>query len=333
MEVRLNRLFMRVLLQKKAQKELMNQILDQLPMAEVAKLCDLSERTIRDWRRGKFTIQLKALQVLCKETKIPFPLNAEIKDDYWYGLKGASNGGKAVFKKYGGIGDPEYRKKRWYEWWEREGQYKSSIISAVKPIKKPKSSDELAEFVGIVLGDGGITRTQVSFTFHSEDDKDYAKFVVSLTKKLFNVYVGEFFVKECKAVRYSISRTQLVKFCIEELGLKQGNKVKQQVDIPDWIKNDKNYSIACVRGLVDTDGCIFTHKYKVKNKFYSYKKFVFVSHSMPMRSSVFNILKENGLHPRFARIGDVRLDRIEDMKRYFDVFGSHNPKHLKRYKN
>jgi len=316
------------------QKKFVNKILSKISIKKAAKLCNLSERTIRDWRREKFSMDFKALKILCKKTDLKIPSDIKLRDHYWYVVKGFSAGGRAVFKKYGGIGgDSEYRKKKWYEWWEREGKYKSNIISAVKPIKKPDFSEELAEFVGIMLGDGGISRSQVTITFHSEDDKEYSKFVVNLIKKLFNVYVGTCYRKDSKAISYNVSRTKLIRFCTEKLGLKQGNKIKQQVDIPDWIRQNKLYSIACARGLIDTDGYVFTHRYKVNGKFYSYKKLTFTSYSTSLRQSVFGILRNNGLHPRFSQGRDVRLDSIGDMRKYFEIFNSHNPKHLKRLKN
>lgn len=323
---------MRVFFSKRAQNKFINKILSRTSVKEAAKLCNLSERTIRDWRREKFLVDANALRKLCRKTKIPFPSNIKLRDSYWYVAYGSSAGGKAVLKKYGRIGgDPEYRKKKWYEWWEREGKHKSNIIALCKPIHKPGYSQVLAEFVGIMLGDGGISRSQVTVTLHSEDDKEYSDFVVNLIKKLFNVYVGTCRRKNCKAISYNVSRMELIHFCTENLGLKRGNKIKQQVDIPDWIKQNKLYSIACIRGLVDTDGCIFTHRYKVNGKFYSYKKFSFTSYSKPLRESVFNILKNNGLNPRLSQNRDVRLDRIEDIQKYFRLFSSHNPKHLNKY--
>ena len=306
-----------------------------LSYIELAQLLKISDRTLTDWKREKFSISLKAVKILSRKTKRKIPKNIEIKDPFWYVNKGAKVGGLVVYKKYGRIGgDPEYRKKKWYEWWEREGKYKyHPIISAPLPIKKPRRSEDLAEFVGIMLGDGGITQYQVTITFHSEDEKEYIKFVSNLIKRLFDVPIGIYYDKEDRSVDLVVSRSELVHFCIEKLGLKKGNKIKQQVDIPDWIKRNKQYRVACVRGLVDTDGCVFTHRYKVNVKFYSYKKLCFTSYSEPLRQSVFNILKDNGLNPRFAQQRDVRFDSIEDIQRYFKIFGSHNPKHLKRYKN
>ncbi len=327
---------MRVFFPKEKQRKFINKILSRISVKEAAKLCKLSERTIRDWRREKFLMDLGALKKLCKKTKILFPKNIEIREHYWYTRKGASVGGIAVWKKYGRIGDPEYRKKRWYEWWEREGKskirlYKNNYIFSCKPIQKPNYSEKLAEFVGIVLGDGGITQRQITITLHEKDDREYAKFVVALIKRLFNVPVGTCHRKRDRAVNYIISRTELVRFCVDKLELKQGNKIKQQIGIPNWIKRNKQYRVACVRGLVDTDGCIFTHRYKVNGKWYNYKKLCFTSHSKPLRQSVYYIFKNIGLSPRFAGNRDVRLDSIKDMQKYFQLIGSHNPKHLNKY--
>ena len=323
---------MRVFFSKGAQREFIDKAIPHLSIKEISKLCNLSERTIRDWRREKFSMELGALRKLCRKTGTLFPSDVKLKKDYWYIAHSSSVGGLAMWKKYGSIGDPEYRKKKWYEWWEREGKFKQhSIINAPLPIKKPRKSEDLAEFVGILLGDGGIAKYQITISFHSIEEKEYSKFVADLIKRLFDIPIGIQYDKSALSFDLVISRIELVRFCIEKLGLKQGNKIKQQVDIPDWIKQNKLYSIASVRGLIDTDGCIFNHRYKVNGKFYKYKKLAFTSHSEPLRQSVFNILKDNGLNPRLAQKKDVRIDSVKDVRRYFQIFNSSNPKNLKKY--
>lgn len=322
---------MRVCFQKGKQKAFINKIISEISVEEAAKLCRLSERTIRDWRREKFLMDFKALKILCRKTGLRTPLDIKLRDRYWYTANGSSAGGLAVFKKYGRIGgDPEYRRKKWYEWWEKKGRFTNSPIFRRKPIKKPGKNTDLAEFIGIMLGDGGITSKQVHITLHNRDDKEYIKFVCQIIKKLFN-RTPNVNKHSCPLVsRIVVSSMDLIDYLIG-LGLKRGNKIKQQIDIPGWIKRDKQYAIACLRGLMDTDGCIFTHNYKVNSKWYSYKKLTFASHSQSLRQSLFNILKNNGLSPRFAQEKDVRLDSIEDMRRYFKIFNSHNSKHLNKY--
>jgi len=290
----------RVLFSKGRQRAFLNKIIRKIPIEQIAKICNLSQRTIRDWRRQKFSMDFESLKLLCRKLHLGIPVGIKLKDQYWYAGKGASVGGKAVWKKYGRIGgDAGYRKKRWYEWWERDGKYKPSTFPNLpKPIKKPAFSKELAEFVGIMLGDGSISKYQISITLCSKDEKKYGNFIVKLIKKLFSVPVATLQREKQSTIDLIVSRVSLVSFCVERLGLKQGNKIRQQVDVPKWIKNSMLYSVACLRGLIDTDGTIFRHQYKVNGKLYSYKKLSFTSRSKPLRLSVFAILKRVGLNVR-----------------------------------
>jgi hypothetical protein len=199
------------------------------------------------------------------------------------------------------------------------------------PFTIPQRSEEFAEFCGIMLGDGGISEYQTIITLHSEDDSDYSEFVTDLIEKLFAVSPGIYKKKTAHALDLVISRVGLVEFLTRDCGLKLGNKVAQACDVPDWIKENVDLSIACVRGLVDTDGSIFTHRYISKGKEYAYKKLSFTSVSKPLLDSVQRILREFGLNARLGSNHDIRLDSKDDMAKYFDVIGSHNPKHLNRY--
>lgn len=304
---------------------------------KLSQLLKISNRTLFDWRREKFHISLNAVEILSQKANISIQKNKniEIRDAFWYVSKGARNGGIAVYKKYGNVGgDPEYRKKKWYEWWEREGKFKKHpIINVCLPIKKPKKSKNLAEFIGIVMGDGGISKSQLIITQHLINDSKYSDFIIKLIKKLFGIKPSIYRDFKDSVNDIVVSRSELVKFCVS-LGLVIGNKVKQQIDIPEWIKQNKKFLIACVRGLIDTDGCIFTHSYKVNNKIYKYKKLAFANRSRPLILSVYSFLKNIGLSPRFTNDGkDVRVESKDDIQKYFRVIGSHNPKHLMRLRN
>ncbi|OGZ21702.1 MAG: hypothetical protein A3D46_00400 [Candidatus Nealsonbacteria bacterium RIFCSPHIGHO2_02_FULL_43_13] len=326
-------IYKRVVFSKGQQKCFLDRVIKKFSFDRVSLICSCSQRTIRDWRREKFLMDLSALNKICKALKTHLPANIELRDRYWYTIKGCSAGGNAVWKKYGRIGnDPEYRKRQWRKWWESEGQYHTSIINTPLSIKKPQKSQDLAEFVGIVLGDGGISNYQLTVTLCSKDEEAYSEFVIKLVKKLFDVPVAVLRREKCSTIDLIISRVNLVRFCVKRLGLKKGNKIKQQVDIPNWIKRNKKFSIACVRGLVDTDGSIFRHSYRVGGKMYSYKKISFTSRSEPLRKSVFVILRSLGLNARLTQSYDVRIDSIRDVKKYFKIFNSHNQKHLIRYK-
>ncbi len=316
------------------QKQFITRCLTKLdtPLYDIAQRLGISVRTLMDWRREKFLISQSAARLLSKKSGIPIPKNAHIKKAFWSVKKAAKKGGRAVYKKYGRVGGSETeRLKSWYEWWNTKGKFNHYPIFEKLPIREPKKSAALAEFVGIILGDGGITKHQVTITLHHIDDKAYGKFVAKLIKNLFGITPSIYHSVKYSVNNYVVSRSRLVEFCTQKLGLKMGNKVKHQIDIPSWIKENRKFYIACVRGLVDTDGSVFTHRYKVNKKQYAYKKLDFCSMSAPLRNSVYSILKEIELHPRLKRNKIVRLNSIRDMERYFSIVGTHNPKHLKRY--
>ncbi|MBI2075057.1 MAG: hypothetical protein HYT82_00110 [Candidatus Harrisonbacteria bacterium] len=305
-----------------------------LTLDGLAGVLRVHRRTLSDWLREKFSLSLRAARSLSTIAKKKMPASALIEHPYWYVHNGARRGGLAMYKKYGSVGlNPEKRLAGWRAWWEKRGRFEQNKILQSLPIAYPKKSAALAEFIGTVLGDGGITKRQVIITLHYRDDAAYARFVVGLIKKLFGVTPRVYLDIKDSVNNITISRSALVKFLTEKLGLKVGNKVRQQIDIPEWIKGNKKFCIACARGLVDTDGSVFTHTYKVKGKWYSYKKLDFTSMSKPLRTSMYQIFSSVGLHPRLAQNKSVRLDRVEDMKTYFRIIGSHNPKHLRRYRN
>ncbi|OHA84416.1 MAG: hypothetical protein A2937_01625 [Candidatus Yonathbacteria bacterium RIFCSPLOWO2_01_FULL_47_33b] len=328
----------RVFFPKGEQKKFIKNVQSTLSLDSkaLAELAGKSARTLADWKREKFSMPLSAAEFLSEKSGIPLHANVKIKEAYWYTSLGSSAGGTAVYEKYGHIGgDQEERKEKWHIWWSTIGQFqKHAILNIVKPIKKPIFSSSLAEFVGVILGDGGLSKRQVVITLHRYDDKAYSEYVRQLIKKLFQVTPGVYRNKKSLADNIVISRTELVQFCVNKLGLKIGSKVRQQIDIPLWVKERKSYRIACLRGLVDTDGCVIKHRYSVKGKKYCYKKLSFTNSSVPLLRSVFEILSTLGMKPRVTNNGkEVRLESQSDMERYFRLVGSNNPKHLNRWLN
>jgi len=301
--------------------------------SEFAEILEISGRNLSDWKREKITLSLNKVNLICKKTNTHFPENITLLSPYWYTSKGASKGGLAVLKKYKIIGgDPNIRMKKWQEWWEKKGKFqKHPILGKRLPIKKPTSSIKLAEYFGIVLGDGGISRRQVSITLNRETDKEYVKFVKKMIENLFGVAPGLYSELESKADTIVVSRTELVDYLTQKkMGLRIGNKIKQKIDIPNWIKQKRAYRIACVRGLIDTDGSVYKHTYIVKNKTYCYKKLSFCSMSPPLLLTVFETLKNIGLKPRIYKGKEIKIEDTQKVRDYFRIVGSHNKKHLKK---
>ena len=324
----------RVRLPEEKQKEFLNNAIQREGGVNgLAKFLHVSERTIRDWRREKFLMPYRSLMQISHAYNVPLPKDMQREKRFWYVTKGAQRGGLASYEKQGGvIGDPVVRKQKWREWWEEEGKIKMPATFYPLPFTPAEKSVELAEFIGIMMGDGGMTHRQLSITLHHIDDLAYSHFVVALIKKLFVVTPTVRHVVASSVNIILVSRSGLIKY-LHELGLPIGNKLKQHFDIPPWIKENRDYMLACVRGLVDTDGCMFTHRYRVNGKLYSYKKMDFCSYSPPLINSVKDFLETLDLRTRISGGVDIRIENKASVKRYMQLIGSHNEKHLKRWKN
>lgn len=183
-----------------------------------------------------------------------------------------------------------------------------------------------------MLGDGGLSTYQATVTLHSIDDAEYAEYISNLIKKLFKINPSMRPAKKAKAVNVVISRINVVSF-LTRCGLPVGDKIRYGIDMPSWIAKNPRYRKACMRGLFDTDGSVFTHHYFSKGKEYRYKKLSFTSASPKLLASAHETLRLYGMRPRIGSNRDVRLDSINDVQTFFSIIGSSNSKHWKRYLN
>ena len=302
--------------------------------ARLADEIGIRDRTLNDWKREKYSMPIDKLEKICELADSKMPKNIRIKPAFWYIPKSSKLGALASIRKYGrGGGSQSYQKKKWYEWWNKKGKYhKLGCLRGPLPIKIPSFSKDLAEFTGIMLGDGNISSNQIRITTNRVDDSQYAIFIKNIIKKLFDVDPAMYSSrKKVLAVDIMVSRKKLVEFCNKKLGLNIGNKLKQGLDIPKWIRKSPEFEKACVRGLIDTDGCIFDESHNIKSKKYNYKRLNFTSASAELIKSVFDILEKNGLFPKIRNNRCVQIEDKENIKKYFQMIGTSNPKHLKRY--
>ena len=328
----------RIVLSKGRQKEFLNKIhkVGALDWPDMANICDASERAIRDWRREKYYMKHEALMALSRETSVDFGHIEKILPDHWSVKKAASVGAKRRYEMYGNPGTPGGRKKGGINSQRKfrdNPKYAEKLgIKVKKVIKIPKNSPELAEFIGLLLGDGGITKYFVTISFNRETDKKHSIYMQELVKKLFRVSSSIISGRnrDDKADNVVIYSKNLVEF-LRKKGLKPGNKINNKIDIPCWIKSKKECKIACVRGLIDTDGSFYSYKNKIGGKTYKNFAICFTNYSVPLLNSVYQILKELRFKP--TQTGQrVYLHKKKDIEEYVNTVGSHNPKHVNKYK-
>jgi hypothetical protein len=305
-----------------------------VPMKEIAGLLSVHPKTLSAWKSERFRMPYEKTRFLSQESGVKVPEKHTVilwKDHL---RKISKQGGKSRLARYGKITlNEEARSEKWREWWEHTGKHKApgKNFQTQIPVQKPKVSKRLAEFIGIMLGDGCVAPYQIKITL-SSFERAYAEYICTLLYSLFSIKTAAQKVKGVNALNIIISRKELVVFCVS-LGLVQGNKVLHQISVPQWIEKNPHYARSCVRGLIDTDGCFYTNSYVVNGKKYSYQKIAFTSKSIPLLKSVQRILQHNGIIATFGSDRkSVRVSDSSSVTRYMKLFGTSNKKHLQKYK-
>jgi len=305
-----------------------------LSRLELSRIFDINIRTLSDWFQEKSTLSYASFSRLRANYAVALPREAKIISRFWYTGKGGKLGALVRNRLYGNFGTAAGRRKGGLismAKFRADPRLAAKLgVKLRKTIKYPKKSLELAEFVGVLLGDGGLTAYQLRVTLNSDTDKEYGIFVRSLIKRLFGLSSRVIFPKNGSYFDIVVYSKSLIEFLVS-LGLTKGNKIKNKADIPFWIKQRRPLSLRCLRGLMDTDGSFYQYNHIIRNVKYRNYALCFTNHSVNLLSSAYSILKGARFRPSKA-LRRVYLYRKEDIMRYFRIVGSSNPKHMMKYK-
>lgn len=197
---------------------------------------------------------------------------------------------------------------------------------------KQPLSKELCEFIGAFIGDGCIGKCGsyyfVQFTGHSELDKEYhLNTVIPIAKKLFNLIPSVRYIDN--TIRISLYSKKLISMLHERFGMPLGPKSKT-VEIPKEILNSNPSNVFfTIRGIFDTDGCVFIDKRKIYLK--PYPRITLQTVSKPLYHQLknyFNLYhRENMKGKQNAYIevyGHVQIDK------WLKLIGFSNRRHLSK---
>lgn len=284
--------------------------------AGLARYLSVHPHTFDNWYRGERLLPENIFKQLVYISGFTIK-NPKLLPDNW----GRVKGGKRKVELYGKfIGTLEGRRKG----------AKKAAITRTRKFPMPDYSENLAEFIGIMLGDGGITYNQISVTLGYTTDKKYVPYIRELIYKLFRARTSTYRAKIKDAIRIRASGINLVKNLLI-LGLVQGNKIKQQFDIPFWIREKESYIRACIRGMIDTDGCVHRKVRRERNgSEYRSIGITFSSRSRPLQTSLIKLFNTLGFKVALSGV-TIYLCGQEQVKQYAEEVGFSNPKHLGRY--
>lgn len=203
------------------------------------------------------------------------------------------------------------------------GYYRKRGCNVAIDCKFPEKSDALAEIVGVILGDGGLSYNQLHITLNSIKDHNYCFYLKDQIEKVFGMKVGVFKKKNANAIELYVSGVNFVQRLVE-IGMRVGNKTRLQVAVPGWIVDNLNYSKCCLKGLMDTDGGVFRNTYLSNKKKYSYLKMCFTNKSVPLIDFVYNTLLALGYRPSKINSSKVWISSQKRTLKYLNDVGTSN---------
>ena len=200
-------------------------------------------------------------------------------------------------------------------------QNKAGYLRSIKEISIPPYSEQLAEFFGIMLGDGHISHFQTIVTLGTKEI-EYVYYVENLMEDLFRVpaTIG------IRADGYRdvyIGSVRLTSW-LKEQGLVQ-NKVARQVGVPHWIYEHEEYIRGFLRGFFDTDGSFYLLRFG--------RQISLTNHSVPLLHALREMLLRLEYRPSEVSAFRVYLTRKSDIERFFNEIRPANAKHLRRFEN
>ncbi|MEI7961707.1 MAG: LAGLIDADG family homing endonuclease [archaeon] len=301
---------------------------------DLAKQLELKRSPFQEYRCGKRLSPKSLYEKL--ETYVPadkkpiFIKNIKELPGNW----GASKGGKTTLKKHPEI--LELGRKN-----NKEKRFERALLPIIMNIEL---SEQLCEFIGAIIGDGnvdghlkknGLSNYHISITGHSTFDKDYlTRHIPGLVKSLFSIDCKFYYRKDCNALNMNLNSKKVFHLLTNRFNFIAGNKT-HTVKIPKEITDfEERFMFSTIRGIFDTDGCIFFDKRKGYKT--PYPRIVIQVVSEPL----FLQLKEFlGTHfSLYTQHHEKRkmycLDIYGHMQfhKWMDLIGFSNEKHLSRIK-
>lgn len=184
-------------------------------------------------------------------------------------------------------------------------------------------NEEIAELAGAYLGDGTITTHFVRFFGDVRYDIKYCEYLQQLIERNFNLS-GKIRIPAGRNLCYlEVSSKSLCNYFNNKLGIKFGDKIKNKTTIPKEIAENEKLLLACIRGLVDTDGSVSKDNTTISIRFDSHNKAI-INQLEELNQKIKLFTFRNAY-----QIGTKNTSAIEG---YFKRVGSSNLRHIIRFR-
>lgn len=210
-------------------------------------------------------------------------------------------------------------------------------------MKFPSFDDRrLAEFIGIMLGDGSIgiykcnnknrisIQYRIKITLNSKDDLDYSFYIEQLVENLFGIKTLRRFRSNENTLDILSFNKEFLEFLTNKVGLIISPKWNRATVPSFCLKN--NMELDILKGYFDTDGCISI----VNNNGTKYPRLEMKVCPSPMQNQFLEVLKKYDFRFGAYKIGKgkirIQLNGIRELRKWFELIGFSNKKNIERAK-
>ena len=193
------------------------------------------------------------------------------------------------------------------EW--REQAKKSGRIPSEYP--ELGHSGDLAELIGVVLGDGHIyahDRCDGLRIVGNANNPQFAERYASIIQRLFNKRPS---IIE-RSREHALNITLYQKHIANRLGIPTGSKLDYEFKLPQWIEDSSEYSIRFLRGLYEAEGSVSHHVGTYTHKL------IFSNKNQSITDVVLRLLSRLGFHPHYSPY-QVQISRREEVQNLQDL--------------
>ena len=199
--------------------------------------------------------------------------------------------------------------------------------------------EKVAEFIGIMLGDGSIgiydTKAGDKIKKHhvvkvSLDSRNgqYIDHVSNLMGEVLNVEPGIHFKKKENAVDICTFRKEKVFYALNEIGLKISPKWNR-MEVPKKFMKEELYP-HILKGLFDTDGSVTIFN----NNGIIYPRIEIKICPSPAQKQFIDILDQFDFNYKIQNLDKgkirIRISGVRELRKWFDLIGSSNQNHIDR---
>jgi len=180
------------------------------------------------------------------------------------------------------------------------------IKSEYYPFEK---DGNLAELIGVVLGDGHIARFLRCDCLRITANGDNVGFVRRYSRLVRTIFGKEPAVAKVRASK-AVTITLYEKQISSRLGIPHGSRHNINYVVPRWISLDRNHVLRFLRGLYEAEG-----SYNVHAPTYTHK-FQFSNANESLLNAVFELVKTLGFHPHlsYRQVQVSRKDEVQMLK-------------------